>query len=78
MSVVTQSMSLTMAGLAFGFVAAYAVTRVMASMLYGIRAIDPITFIVMPLALAGVAMLASYVPARRAPKVDPMVALRYE
>jgi putative ABC transport system permease protein len=76
--VLKQGALLAFAGVGCGLLTAVAFTRVMASMLYGIRAIDPVTFIVMPLALAAVAMLASYVPARRATKVDPMVVLRYE
>ena len=66
------------AGLAIGWAAAALVTRYAASLLYGVSPTDPWTFVAVSAVLAAAAMLACYLPARRAARVDPMVALRYE
>jgi len=76
--VVREGMALAGAGIAVGLVAALGLTRLMASLLYGVRPADPATLLTVCLTLGIVAFLASYIPAYRATKVDPMVALRYE
>lgn len=69
---------LALLGIALGTVAALALARLISSLLFGVSAVDPLTFITIPILLAGVTLLASYLPARRATRVDPLVALHYE
>jgi len=76
--VIKQGMSLVLFGVVLGVAGAYALTRTMQSLLFDVSTTDPVTFALVPLLLAVVGFVACYIPARRATKVDPLVALRYE
>ena len=76
--ILRHALKLTLIGVGIGVAGALALTQLLSSLLFGVKPTDPLTFIVVSLILSGVAALASYIPARRAMRVDPMVALRYE
>jgi putative ABC transport system permease protein len=73
-----QGLRLAVLGIAIGIAGALALTRLMGSLLFGVSATDPSTFAAITIILAGVAFLASYIPALRSMKVDPVIALRYQ
>jgi len=76
--VIWRGMRLTLAGVTLGVAASLALTRVMKSLLFDVSAADPATFALSALLLVSVALIASYIPARRATRVDPLLALRHE
>jgi putative ABC transport system permease protein len=76
--VLRRGLTMTCIGIAIGLPGSYALANVLASLFYGVRATDSETFLGIPLLLAAIAAVACYIPARRATRVDPMIALRYE
>ena len=76
--VLSQGLAVTLVGIGFGVAAAFVLTRFLSKLLFHVPRHDTVTFVAMSLSLGGIALLACYIPARRAMRVDPMVALRYE
>jgi putative ABC transport system permease protein len=76
--VVRQGMTVAIAGLVLGLTGAFVLTRFMRALLFGVHASDPITFVTIAGTLGAVALLATYIPARRAAAIDPIVSLRAE
>lgn len=76
--IVGHGLGLSLIGIAIGLIASFLLTRLMKGLLFGISATDPLTFVAISLLLTLIGLLASWIPARRATKVDPLVALRYE
>jgi ABC-type antimicrobial peptide transport system permease subunit len=74
----TSGVRLALAGTILGAVGAFALTRFLSGMLFGVSSLDPLTFLAMAATLIAVTLFACYIPARRASRVDPLVALRYE
>ncbi len=75
--IVSQGMKLALIGVVIGLAGAFAVTRAISSLLFGVGATDPVTFVIVTILLVVVTLLACWIPARRATKVDPLIALRH-
>jgi putative ABC transport system permease protein len=76
--VILNGMSLTVVGIVVGLASSFAITRLLSSLLFGVGATDPTTFAAVAFGLGTIALIACYIPARRATKVDPLIALRSE